>query len=120
MANMNSETTTAADAKVEKEGVNVKDPGDRQAYIKKLYDQNMSLDLIGWLATVTSLPIIIKGILRGEDAARAAAYDNVRGIIVSNHGGRQLDGEIAPLSALPEVVQWIDKLNAICAKRGVG
>merc|ERR1712070_1079983 len=102
----------------EKEGVNVKDPGDRQAYIKKLYDQNMSLDLIEWLATVTSLPIVIKGILRGEDAARAAAYDNVQGIIVSNHGGRQLDGEIAPLSALPEVVDWMDRVNAIRRETG--
>ena len=37
-----------------------------KAYIKKLYDQNLSLDLIGWLATITALPIVIKGILRGE------------------------------------------------------
>ena len=111
MANMSSETKTKMDIQAEKEGVNVKDPGDRQAYIKKLYDQNLSLDLIEWLATITTLPIVIKGILRGEDAARAAAYDNVQGIIVSNHGGRQLDGEIAPLSALPEVKVWIDKVN---------
>merc|ERR1712178_437083 len=119
MANMTSESKTTADLKAEKEGVNVKDPGDRQAYIKKLYDQNMSLDLIEWLASVTSLPVIIKGILRGEDAARAAAYDNVQGIIVSNHGGRQLDGEIAPLSALPEVKMFLDRVNENRAQRGI-
>eukprot|EP00656_Telonema_subtile_P021107 TRINITY_DN2214_c0_g1_i2.p1 TRINITY_DN2214_c0_g1~~TRINITY_DN2214_c0_g1_i2.p1 ORF type:complete len:917 (-),score=206.96 TRINITY_DN2214_c0_g1_i2:208-2958(-) len=119
MANMTSESKTAADLKAEEDGVNVKDPGDRQAYIKKLYDQNMSLDLIEWLATVTSLPVVIKGILRGADAARAAAYDNVKGVIVSNHGGRQLDGEIAPLTALPEVVQWMDRVNLERSGRGV-
>jgi len=119
MANMNSETKTTADKQAEKDGVNVKDPGDRQAYIKKLYDQNLSLDLIGWLATITKLPIVVKGILRGEDAARAAAYDNVQGIIVSNHGGRQLDGEIAPLSALPEVKTFLDRVNENRAQRGI-
>lgn len=112
MANMTSEKSTAADAAAAKDGVSVKDPGDRKAYIKKLYSQNMSLDLVGWLGTITKLPIIIKGVLRGEDAARCCVYPNVRGVIVSNHGGRQLDGEIAPLTALTEVKPWIDLVNA--------
>lgn len=119
MANMTSEKTTKEDESAAKDGVSVKDPGDRKAYIKKLYSQNMSLELVGWLGTITKLPIIIKGILRGEDAARAAAYPNVQGIIVSNHGGRQLDGEIAPLTALTEVKPWIDLVNAERRQAGI-
>jgi len=48
-------------------------------------------------------PLVLKGILRAEDAARAADA-GADGVIVSNHGGRQLDGAIAPLRVLPEVV----------------
>jgi L-lactate dehydrogenase (cytochrome) len=48
--------------------------------------------------------LVIKGLLRGEDA-RAARDRGVDGIIVSNHGGRQLDGAVAPLRALPEVIE---------------
>ena len=120
MANMAAEKATSDDqSAASKDGVSVKDPGDRKAYIARLYSQNMSLELIRWLGTLTALPILIKGILRGEDAARAAAFENVRGIIVSNHGGRQLDGEIAPLTALPEVVDWLRVANEQRAARGV-
>eukprot|EP01079_Euglenida_sp_SAG-EU17-18_P002647 gene2647-539_t len=111
MANMTSESVTADDKSAAQAGVDVKDPGDRRAYIARLYSQNMSLELIKWLGTLTTLPILVKGILRGEDAARAASFSNVRGIIVSNHGGRQLDGAIAPLTALPEVVRWLAPVN---------
>jgi 4-hydroxymandelate oxidase len=58
---------------------------------------------IAWLQAMTPLPIILKGILTGEDAARAVAQ-GVAGIVVSNHGGRQLDGVQATIDALPEVV----------------
>lgn len=51
---------------------------------------------IAWLKTITELPIIIKGIFREEDA-RMAVQQGVDGIIVSNHGGRQLDS--CPASA---------------------
>ena len=55
------------------------------------------------LRSLTSLPIIIKGILRGDDAARAAE-NGASGIIVSNHGARQLDHVGGTIEALPEVV----------------
>jgi 4-hydroxymandelate oxidase len=58
---------------------------------------------LDWLRSVTSLPIVLKGILTYEDAAMAAAR-GVAGVIVSNHGGRQLDGVTASIDALPEVV----------------
>jgi lactate 2-monooxygenase len=55
-----------------------------------------------WLRDQTSLPVLLKGILSGGDARRAADH-GCDGVIVSNHGGRQVDGEIAALDALPDV-----------------
>jgi lactate 2-monooxygenase len=63
---------------------------------------------LGWndiarLRDMTRLPILLKGV-RSADDARLAASHGIDGIVVSNHGGRQVDGEIAALDALPEVV----------------
>ena len=58
---------------------------------------------IDWLQSVTSLPVLLKGVLTAKDASLAVEH-GVRGIIVSNHGGRQLDGVPAAIEALPEVV----------------
>ncbi len=54
----------------------------------------------------TRLPMILKGVLHPDDARKALDY-GVDGIVVSNHGGRQVDGAIAALDALPEVVKAI-------------
>lgn len=62
---------------------------------------------VDWLQSITSLPIILKGILTAEDALLALEH-NVAGIIVSNHGGRQLDGAISSIAALPEIVEAVD------------
>lgn len=62
---------------------------------------------IDWLRAHTSLPIVLKGILTGEDARRALDA-GVQGIAVSNHGGRQLDGTIPTRYALPEVVAVVE------------
>jgi lactate 2-monooxygenase len=59
---------------------------------------------LAWLREHTRLPILLKGILSAEDA-RLAIEHNVAGIIVSNHGGRQVDGAVAAIEALPEVVK---------------
>jgi isopentenyl diphosphate isomerase/L-lactate dehydrogenase-like FMN-dependent dehydrogenase len=61
---------------------------------------------LAWLRAHTRLPILLKGILRGEDAARALD-SGVDGIIVSNHGGRQVDGATASLEALPGVLEAV-------------
>ncbi|PIK36714.1 hypothetical protein BSL78_26464 [Apostichopus japonicus] len=61
---------------------------------------------VGWLKTITKLPIVLKGILSGSDA-EIAVENGVAGIIVSNHGGRQLDGVLATIDALPEVVEAV-------------
>lgn len=67
---------------------------------------------IAWLRRITSLKIILKGILTAEDAMLAVRY-GVDGIIVSNHGGRQLDTVPPTLLALPEVV---DAVKTECAR----
>lgn len=68
-----------------------------------LVDATLTWDSLEWLRAHTRLPIVIKGVLTGEDAALAVEH-GVDGIIVSNHGGRQLDGVPASIEALPEVV----------------
>ncbi|MFV2098694.1 alpha-hydroxy-acid oxidizing protein [Micromonospora sp. LOL_014] len=63
----------------------------------------LTWDDLPWLRTVTSLPILLKGVLHPADARRALDLGAVDGVIVSNHGGRQLDGSVAALDALPAV-----------------
>ena len=57
---------------------------------------------LAWLRERTSLPILVKGVLRADDA-RLALEHGVDGVVVSNHGGRQVDGSVAALDALVEV-----------------
>jgi 4-hydroxymandelate oxidase len=60
-------------------------------------------DDLEWLVAESSLPVILKGVVRPDDARHAVA-SGVRGLIVSNHGGRQLDYAIASIDALSDVV----------------
>uniref|UniRef100_A0A3Q3VZL8 FMN hydroxy acid dehydrogenase domain-containing protein n=1 Tax=Mola mola TaxID=94237 RepID=A0A3Q3VZL8_MOLML len=60
-------------------------------YVAKAIDPTLCWDDITWLKNHTHLPLIVKGILNGEDAVQAVNYD-VDGVVVSNHGARQLDG----------------------------
>merc|ERR1719478_1896154 len=96
----------------------MKSPGDRAKYVNKLYDQSLTLELLDWMKEITDKPIVVKGILRGDSAALCAAYENVRGVVVSNHGGRQLDNCLAPLTALPDCVQRVNEVNVERAKKG--
>ncbi len=66
----------------------------------------LTWESIAWLRGVTSLPIVIKGILTAEDAQLAAEH-GVDGIVVSNHGGRQLDTTLPAIEALSEVVEAV-------------
>ena len=71
------------------------------------FDPDISWDDLGWIREVAPVPVLIKGILTAEDA-RLAVEHGVDGIVVSNHGGRQLDGTPAALDALVEVVEAVD------------
>jgi 4-hydroxymandelate oxidase len=61
---------------------------------------------IAWLRSITRMPIVLKGITTAEDAALAVEH-GADAIIVSNHGGRQIDGTLATIEALPEVVERV-------------
>lgn len=66
-----------------------------------------------WLQSLSPLPLVVKGILRGDDAIKAVEY-GAKAVIVSNHGGRQLDGAIAAIDALAEVVAAVgDKADVL-------
>jgi 4-hydroxymandelate oxidase len=60
---------------------------------------------------LTKLPVLVKGVLRGDDAIKAVAA-GAKGIIVSNHGGRQLDTTISTIEALPGIIAAIEKANS--------
>ncbi|XP_054724423.1 2-Hydroxyacid oxidase 1-like [Uloborus diversus] len=75
-------------------------------YVNSLFDPSLTWSDIKWLKEVTTLPIIVKGVLTAEDAILAVDH-GVSGIIVSNHGARQLDGVPSTIEALPEVVRAV-------------
>jgi (S)-2-hydroxy-acid oxidase len=82
------------------------DPGatDLISTIAGLQDPTLSWRDVAWVRGLSKLPLVLKGILTGEDAALAVA-EGAQGIVVSNHGGRQLDGAPATIDVLEEVVQ---------------
>jgi L-lactate dehydrogenase (cytochrome) len=63
----------------------------------------LTWDDLAWLRSQTSLPIVVKGVQHPDDARRALDA-GVQGVVCSNHGGRQVDGAVGSLDALPEVV----------------
>jgi isopentenyl diphosphate isomerase/L-lactate dehydrogenase-like FMN-dependent dehydrogenase len=73
---------------------------------------------IEWMKQTTNIPLLVKGILTGEDA-KAAIDHGVDGIIVSNHGGRQVEGSVAALDALPEVCDAVKKRVPVLFDSGV-
>ena len=68
---------------------------------------NMTWDYIAWLREGSKIPVIVKGVLSPEDA-ELAVKNGAQAIVVSNHGGRQLDGGPATLAVLPEVAQAVN------------
>ncbi|HZR39971.1 MAG TPA: alpha-hydroxy acid oxidase [Ktedonobacteraceae bacterium] len=79
----------------------------KDLYKKEPYQgRKLTWEVLPWLRSITELPILVKGILTAEDALLALEY-GAAGIVVSNHGGRQLDGVIPSIEALPEVVEAV-------------
>ncbi|XP_026437902.1 peroxisomal (S)-2-hydroxy-acid oxidase GLO4-like isoform X2 [Papaver somniferum] len=77
-----------------------------EALASQVLDSSLNWKDIGWLKSITKLPIILKGVLTSEDAIKAVEA-GVAGIIVSNNGARQLDFVPATISVLEEVVQAV-------------
>ncbi|CAL9763639.1 unnamed protein product [Musa acuminata subsp. burmannicoides] len=74
------------------------------SYVASQVDRSLSWKDVKWLQTITSLPIIVKGVMTAEDT-RLAIQAGVAGIVVSNHGARQLDYVPATINCLEEVVK---------------
>jgi lactate 2-monooxygenase len=75
-------------------------------------DPALTWDDLAWLRTVTTLPIVLKGIVHPDDGRRAVDA-GVDGIVVSNHGGRQVDGAVGALDCLPGVVAAVGDLPVL-------
>jgi len=82
------------------------------------FDPSLTWADLEWLRATCDLPIVVKGILTAEDATRAIAH-GVDAIIVSNHGGRQLDRAVASLHALAEVVDAVGDACPVLFDGGV-
>jgi lactate 2-monooxygenase len=79
---------------------------------------SLNWETLAFLRERTEKPIVLKGILHRDDAARAVE-EGMAGVIVSNHGGRQVDGAIATLDALPGVVEAVDGRIPVLLDSGV-
>jgi 4-hydroxymandelate oxidase len=87
--------------------------GSFAQYVHDLMDASLSWEAISWLRARTKLPILLKGILTAEDALRAVDA-GADGIVVSNHGGRQLDGALPTLRALPAIADALAGSGSDC------
>jgi isopentenyl diphosphate isomerase/L-lactate dehydrogenase-like FMN-dependent dehydrogenase len=81
-------------------------------------DDTLTWNDLEWLGSVSTLPILVKGVLTAEDALLAAEA-GAAGVVVSNHGGRQLDGVAASLDSLPEVVEAVGDRVAVLMDGGI-
>ena len=95
---------------------------DLAAYMNAQFDHGLSWDDVAWLRTVWDGPILVKGIQSVADAVLAVEH-GVEGIILSNHGGRQLDTAPAPFDLVPAVAEavagsgangGVDRIEVIC------
>lgn len=107
---------------LERVGLDRMDAGEAgsalERYISEIWDASLTWDAIGWLRGLSSLPLVIKGILTAEDARRAVDH-GASAVIVSNHGGRQLDGVLSTSEALSDVVDAVDGKAEVLVDGGI-
>jgi 4-hydroxymandelate oxidase len=88
------------------------------AYIASLLDPALTWKDIEWLTSITKLPVLVKGILRSDDALLAVNH-GASAIIVSNHGARQLDTTPATISVLPEIADAVGDKAEVYVDGGI-
>ncbi|RYQ81872.1 hypothetical protein Ahy_B10g100472 isoform B [Arachis hypogaea] len=92
--------------------------GSSVSQTRRHIDPSLNWKDVKWLQTITSLPIVVKGVLTAEDA-RIAVQAGVAGIIVSNHGARQLDYVPAPIMVLEEIVKAVEGRIGVFVDGGI-
>jgi 4-hydroxymandelate oxidase len=88
------------------------------AYFASVLDPSVTWEDLAWLRGLSPLPLVVKGLLTSEDA-ELAVQAGADAVVVSNHGGRQLDGVPASLDALPEVVDAVEGRAEVLVDGGV-
>lgn len=88
------------------------------AYFAEQLDPSLTWDAVAWLKSITALPVLVKGVIRADDARRAIQA-GAAGVVVSNHGGRQLDAAPATITALPRIADAIGGDGTILLDGGV-
>jgi L-lactate dehydrogenase (cytochrome) len=95
-----------------------RNPEGFKAWVDSQFDPSASWKDIEWLRAQWDGPIVLKGILEADDAQRAVAI-GVQGVVVSNHGGRQLDGAEASVDALPRIADAVQGKLSVLVDGGV-
>jgi 4-hydroxymandelate oxidase len=88
------------------------------AYVRENFKSDLGFDDLDWLCGATRLPVVVKGVCRGDDARRAAEH-GAKAVVVSNHGGRQLDTAPATCEVLPHVVEAAGDLCEVYVDGGI-
>jgi 4-hydroxymandelate oxidase len=88
------------------------------AYVRENFKADLGFDDLDWLCSSTRLPVVVKGVCRGDDARRAAEH-GAKALVVSNHGGRQLDAAPSTCEVLPHVVEAAGDLCEIYVDGGI-
>jgi L-lactate dehydrogenase (cytochrome) len=105
--------------------VNVRRPGVQHGplalgpFVNSQFDPSVSWRDLEWFRSIWSGPLVLKGIMSAEDARRAVDEHGIDGIVVSNHGGRQLDGLPSAIEVLPEVVDAVRDRAPVLLDGGV-
>ncbi len=88
------------------------------AFNDQAWDLTLSWNAFDWLRSITKLPLLVKGVLRAEDAKKAVSI-GIDGIVVSNHGGRRLDGVPASIDQLPQIVTAVNGKAEVLLDSGI-
>jgi len=92
--------------------------GGLDTYVQRQIDPSLSFQDLEWLVQLTKLPVVVKGLVRPDDALRAAQI-GAKAVVVSNHGGRQLDHSPATLHCVSRVRQALDSQVEVWMDGGI-
>lgn len=88
------------------------------AYVAEHFDPGLSWEHLDWICARTSLPVVVKGVCRPDDAVRAVEH-GARAVTVSNHGGRQLDAAPATAEVLPHIAEAVGSRGEVYVDGGI-